>query len=1001
MRELLVKDAPASIALITIRSDAYERLQTATALETVPQHTLSLPPLAKGAYLDVIEGPARRLADTPRALKIEPALSNALLADIEAGGAKDALPLLAFTLERLYTEYGAVGTLSLAGYNALGRVKGSIEAAVERALKASDANPAVPRDRAAKLALLRRGLIPWLAGIDPDTNSPRRRVARLSEIPAEARPLVDHLVEARLLSTDTNQAGEVTIEPSHEALLRQWGLLKGWLEEDLGALTTLEGVKRAASDWTANCKRSAWLSHRSGRLEEAEKQTARREFANFLNTDEHAYLAACRTTENAEAWRKRRQNRIITFSAITAAAVLFVLAAVAGWKWIAADRQRQVAQEQTRIIAQQRNDGLLIQSKFLADVAKREAEGGQATDGMLIALAALPDQKSDDEIIRVRPFWAAAEAALEGSRRRRNELAVLPHAEAVAAAQFSPNGRRIVTFSDNNILWLWDAETGEVLGKPIRHDNSIYGIDFSRDGSRLATASADKTARVWDADSGKSIGEPMRHEDAVQSVDFSPDGRRIVTVSGDILQKKGEARLWDAETGKSLGEPMRHGDRIATAAFSPDGQRILTGSWDKTARLWDGETGKPIGAAMIHDDHVLSAHFSPDGRRIVTSSSFVARLWDGKSGAPLGEPLRANGQVYASFSPDGRRVLTVAGEHDVRLWDGETGLPLSETMKEDGKIKEHGFSPDGRRFLTVSERRRRPPEPEDLTARLWDGENGKPLGEVMRGVLSASFSADGRLIVSASMDKTARLWDGETGKPRGEPLRHDGWVTTADFSPDGRRILTASEDKTVRLWDVQDRQILGEPMTHDKRVYRIVFSPDSRRIVTASQDDTVRIWDGQTGEPIGEPMRHGDHIAKVAFSPDGQRILTASDDKTARLWDGQTGKPLGDPMAHNYRVLDAVFSPDGRRIVTVSGETARLWDVETGKPIGELKGHEDYVSSAAFSPDGRRIVTASHDNTARLWDGETGKIPWSADEASGRSLSRLLQPQRPPCPHRR
>ena len=196
------EDAPAIIAIFTIRSDNYERLQLAKELEGVRQEMLSLPPMPKGSYAEVVKGPARRLEGTARALKIEDGLVDALLADIEAGGAKDALPLLAFTLERLYGEYHAGGNLKLSHYNDLGRVKGSIEAAVERALKAADADPAIPKDRVARLALLRRGLIPWLAGIDPDTGAPRRRIARLSEIPAEARPLIQHLVEQRLLATD-------------------------------------------------------------------------------------------------------------------------------------------------------------------------------------------------------------------------------------------------------------------------------------------------------------------------------------------------------------------------------------------------------------------------------------------------------------------------------------------------------------------------------------------------------------------------------------------------------------------------------------------------------------------------------------------------------------------------------------------------------------------------------------------------------------------------------
>ena len=103
---------------------------------------------------------------------IEESLVDALLADIEEGGAKDALPLLAFTLERLYREHGGGGDLKLSNYEELGRIRGSIEAAVERALKVADADPKIPQDRQTRLAFLRRGLIPWLAGIDPDTGAP-------------------------------------------------------------------------------------------------------------------------------------------------------------------------------------------------------------------------------------------------------------------------------------------------------------------------------------------------------------------------------------------------------------------------------------------------------------------------------------------------------------------------------------------------------------------------------------------------------------------------------------------------------------------------------------------------------------------------------------------------------------------------------------------------------------------------------------------------------------
>jgi formylglycine-generating enzyme required for sulfatase activity len=357
LRDLLRDDTPAVIAIFTIRSDNYERLQLADELQGMRQDMLSLPPMPKGAYAEVIKGPARRLDGTPRALEIEDALVDALLADIEAGGAKDALPLLAFSLERLYGEYHAGGHhLRLSHYDALGRVKGSIGTAVERALNAADTDPAIPRDRAARLTLLRRGLIPWLAGIDPDTGAPRRRVARQSEIPAEARPLIRHLVEQRLLATDVNKdTGEATIEPAHEALLRQWGLLEGWLTEDAALLAVLEGVKRASRDWAANNRNRAWLAHATDRLAAAERLSARPDLAANLEPTDRQYVAACRKAEN-----DLRRGRRLLQGAVHVSLVAIIIGLVGWinqstiadqWRWWMVARPYMVSQVQPYVLS--------------------------------------------------------------------------------------------------------------------------------------------------------------------------------------------------------------------------------------------------------------------------------------------------------------------------------------------------------------------------------------------------------------------------------------------------------------------------------------------------------------------------------------------------------------------------------------------------------------------------------------------------------------------------
>ena len=87
-----------------------------------------------------------------------------------------------------------------------GGLKGAIDAAVERAFIRADPNPRIPVDREARLTLLRRGLIPWLAGIDPESRTPRRNIARRADIPVESLPLLDLLAEERLLSRDTRVA---------------------------------------------------------------------------------------------------------------------------------------------------------------------------------------------------------------------------------------------------------------------------------------------------------------------------------------------------------------------------------------------------------------------------------------------------------------------------------------------------------------------------------------------------------------------------------------------------------------------------------------------------------------------------------------------------------------------------------------------------------------------------------------------------------------------------
>jgi hypothetical protein len=288
------------LALATIRSDRYELLQAEPRLLTVKHDLFNLPPISRAEFKSVIEGPARRVGEAGSQLTIDPALTERLIVDAQGA---DALPLLAFTLERLYADYGSEGKLTLTEYEKLGGVQGSIEAAIARALSEPGRAPQIPATKEDQLACLRATFIPWLARVDPESGEPMRRVARLGEIPEVSRAVLQRLVEARLLLVD-RRAGADVVEVAHESLLRQWPALAAWLQTDSDDLKFVEGVERAAGEWSRNGRREGWLDHRAERLSAAEKVAARDDFRARLGEGGIAYLAACRSRETTERLQK-------------------------------------------------------------------------------------------------------------------------------------------------------------------------------------------------------------------------------------------------------------------------------------------------------------------------------------------------------------------------------------------------------------------------------------------------------------------------------------------------------------------------------------------------------------------------------------------------------------------------------------------------------------------------------------------------------------------------
>ncbi len=214
----------------------------------------------------------------------------------------------------------------------------------------------------------------------------------------------------------------------------------------------------------------------------------------------------------------------------------------------------------------------------------------------------------------------------------------------VGFIRFSPDGERVLSGDvRSDLAQIREVATHRILAEMRGHEGWVMHAEFSPDGQRVATVSEDGTGRVWNVHTGQPLTAPLRHKGVIRWVGFSRDGRRLVTASQDTT-----AQVWDARNGQPLGQPLRHRGEVNMAEFSPDGELVVTASSDGTARIWDADTGTLVAEPFRHDGKLYSARFSPDGRRVLTAGhSGEARIWDVPSGIS-----QSSGREAGRSSPD-------------------------------------------------------------------------------------------------------------------------------------------------------------------------------------------------------------------------------------------------------------------------------------------------------------------------------------------------------------
>jgi WD40 repeat protein len=294
------------------------------------------------------------------------------------------------------------------------------------------------------------------------------------------------------------------------------------------------------------------------------------------------------------------------------------------------------------------------------------------------------------------------------------------------------------------------------------------------------------------------------------------------------------------------------------------------------------------------------------------------------------------------------------------------------------------------------------------------------------------FSADSRLIGTASTDGTARVWASSTGELVAELRGHASGVETLGFSASGRYVATGGGDLTLRLWDLGEERALRGPHS----VAAVAAATSGSRVAVVEDVGGLKVWDTRSKRARTLPDRGPLHPTSIALG-DGDRALVgyASADRLAgratlldlrtgrdlveiegddpvldvalgasgrlaaivarprfvdnlyqggvRLWALRAGAPAAlawePPVAGTELPTDAALSPDGRRLlVTTLFGTARIFDVRTHKEVHALatgtadRPGEESFYHGVFSPDGKTVAVAGS-RDVRLWDSTSGK----------------------------
>jgi WD40 repeat protein len=585
-------------------------------------------------------------------------------------------------------------------------------------------------------------------------------------------------------------------------------------------------------------------------------------------------------------------------------------------------------------------------------------------------------------------------------------------------AAISANGKYALTRDRFNRQFVWDLNSGKLL-RQIGSNDSIADFfrehettSFSANGSHFVVREFDRRFRagsaiepvvVWSSD---PAGEPLRLKtgnDNVRAFDLSPDGSHVATVLGTWPHApKAVLAVWDVGTGGKIESQDLNLNECRQVRFAPDGNSLVfVGDTTIACR---SIAGKELWRRATHCDELAIACFSGD--RVVLfapdrlKDGLQCRIVDLNNGEIVWQwsvpGVSAVDKPFAAASPDRQKIAIVCARR-IRVLNLTDGKELVSPPGHSDGIENVCVTPDGHFAVSTDRFDREPIQ--------WDATTGRVIRRFhghSSPCAATECSADGRLLVSVSINESVRIWDLSSGRPMFELADIGDRIGWAGFlAEDGKLAVISCKDSTIIVYDYANRRKLSECTIRglvypwivycqsDGRLLAIAFGGETNGALGGTNNG-FDIWDVRANRAF----RHCDGYAgwsfRCAVSPDFRRLASYGDDGKIRIWEVSTGWQCWSLNAEKrdseFEWLPALdFSRDGLTIATANQREQRidLWNIPTRDCFGHLDGHRDLVSLVKFTPDGRRLLTGSNDTTMLGWD-------LSRPEWRSRTLARKL-----------